>query len=372
VRNILDKKKANMSLLIEGVTMRIFCGNIKQKVIVFFSILIIIGAGSFSYDITQAHAALITSSSVQFSDSRASGTSVTYTVGFTFPSTTAIQCIQVKFATAANMTTAATGMTSASGFTLSGGGLTQGNWTNYGSTNGTLQIDAASNQTPTATAATVTWTGVTNTSLATEYAQVTTYSTNSSHVCSGQVDQGNAMALVTVSGVSASVTVDPSLTFSVANYGSAINGSGDSSPVTTTATTIPFGTVDAGATGWGSQTLTTSANASHGYSIYVRYTGQLTDSNSDTYRTSGGTPGSPVSFDGSTSQSSFGYTTDSSTVSMGSNKWAGLTTSNAAIDTQTSPQNANTFHVEYKVETSNTQAPGTYTTTVVYTATPTY
>ncbi len=170
------------------------------------------------------------------------------------------------------------------------------------------------------------------------------------------------MALVTTSGVAASVQVDPSLTFAVANDGSAVNGSGDSGPVTTTSTTVPFGDVAAGSTAWGSQTLTTSTNADHGYTIYERYTGALTDANSDTFRTSAGTPGSPVSYDGSSSQSSFGYTTDSSTVVFGSNKWAGLTTTNAAIDTQTSAQNGNAFHVEYKVEPSNVQQPGTYTT----------
>lgn len=344
----------------------------KKRIAVVTLITIILSAGSFSYDVRQAQAALITNSSVQFGDSRPSATGVTYTVGFTFPSTTAIQCVQVKFATTTGMGTPATGMTSASGFSLTGGGLTQANWSNFGSTNGTLQVDAATNQTPSATAATITWTGVTNTSLSTEYAQITTYSTNTSHVCSGQVDQSNVMALVTVSGVAASVSVDPSLTFSVANFGSAVNGSGDTSPVTTTSTTIPFGTVAAGSTAWGSQTLTTSTNASHGYTIYTRYAGTLTDANSDTFRTSAGTPGAPISFDGSASQSSFGYTTDSTSVAFGANKWAGLTTTNTAIDTQTSPQNGNAFHVEYKVEPSNTQAPGSYTTTVIYTATPTY
>ncbi len=79
-------------------------------------------------------------------------------MGFTFPSTTPVECVQVKFATTAGMGTPATTMTSGSGFTLSGGGLTQGNWTNYGSTNGTLEIFAASGQTPTTTATTVTFT----------------------------------------------------------------------------------------------------------------------------------------------------------------------------------------------------------------------
>src|SRR6266568_5003839 len=317
--------------------MKIFRNITKKKLTAVFFILIVIFAGSFSYYVPNAQAALITSSSVQFSDSRPSATSVSYITGFTFPSTTAIECVQVKFATTSGMGTPATGMTSGSAFTLSGGGLTQGNWTNYGSTNGTTEIFAASGQTPTATAATITWTGVTNTSLSTEYAQITTYSTQSSSgaSCTGQVDQSTVMALVTTAGVSASVSVDPSLTFSVANYGSAVNGSGDTSPVTTTSSTIPFGTVAAASTAWGSQTLTTSTNAAHGYSVYVRYSGQMTDANADTFRDQTGTPGSANAFDGSSSQSSFAYTADGAGVTFGSNQWAGLTTTNAQIATRT-------------------------------------
>jgi hypothetical protein len=349
----------------------------KKKVLAILFILIVIFAGTFSYYVPNAQAALLSSASVQFSNSIPSATGVTYTTTLTIPDTTPLECIQVKFATTTGMSTPATGMTSASGFTLTGGGLTQGSWTNYGSTNGTTEIYAASAQTPTATALTVTWTGVTNSSITNPsdiYAQITSYSTESSSgaTCSGQVDQSNVMAEVLTSGVATSVSVDPSLSFLVANYGTAVNGSGDSGPATTSATTIPFGTVDAGAIGWGSQTLTTSTNASHGYNIYVRYSGQMTDTNADTYRNQVGTPASPNNFDGSTSQSSFAYTTDSTTVSMGSNKWAGLTATNAAVDTQSAAQNANAFHMEYKVETSNLQPPGTYTTTVIYTATPTY
>jgi hypothetical protein len=98
----------------------------------------------------------------------------------------------------------------------------------------------------------------------------------------------------------------------------------------------------------------------------------MQNANSDTFRDQSGTPGSPAAFDGSGSQSSFGFTTDSTTVSMGSNQWAGLTTSNTSIHTQAAAQNADAVHVEYKVHPSNTQAPGTYSTVITYTATPSY
>lgn len=331
------------------------------------------------YAPSQTSAALITSSSVLMSDSRTSQTGVTYTVGFTFPSTTAIQCIIVKFGTTSTLGTQPTGMTSASGFTLSGGGLTQGNWTNYGTNNGFLQIDAGSGQTPTATAATITWTGVTNTSTSGNfYAQVTTYSTNTTHTCTGQVDQSNVMALTTTAGITATVTVDPTVTFSVADYGSAVNGSGDSSPVTTTSTTVPFGTVAAGATAWGSHTLTVSTNAAHGYNLYTRYTAQMTDSNADTVRDQAcassdcTTATNAQAFDGSSSQSSLAYTADNANVSFGSNQWLGFTTTNTKVASSGSAANADATHVEYKIAISNTQPPGSYSTVIIYNVAPTY
>jgi hypothetical protein len=339
----------------------------KKNLSILLSLVLIFVSFAFYFPV-RANAALA-SASVIMGDPRASTTNVTYTVGFTFGGVTPIQCIQIKFATSSTMATPATGMTSGSGFTLSGGGLTQANFSNYGVTNGTLQIDAATNQTPTATATTITFTGVTNTSLSSEFAQVTTYSTNTSHTCSGVVDQSNIMALITTTGVTASVTVDPTLTFNVSNYGSAVNGSGSTGLVTTTNTTVPFGTVAAGSTAAGSQSLAVSTNAAHGYNLYVRDTQPLTNSNLDTIADTTGTNASPVALTANT----FGYTTDGAgATQFTSNTWAKLDTTNRIIATRATPQNADTTHVEYKVGISNVQQPGTYSTIITYTVAPTY
>jgi len=255
--------------------------------------------------------------------------------------------------------------------TITGGGLTNANWALTNTTNGTLSYKYATGEAPTATAVTIPTTTITNTSAGTFYAQVTTY--NNTDCATSQVDQSNVIALVTVAGVTATVTVAPTIAFSVANYGSAVNGSGDTSPVTTTSTTVPFGVVAAGATAWGSQTLTVSTNGAHGYTLYTRYSQALTDSNSDTVRDQPGTPSSGNSFDASTSQSSFAYTADGNGYTFGgSNKWAGLSTTNAAIATRAGAYNADATHVEYKVGISNVQPPGTYSTVIAYTATPSY
>jgi len=350
---------------------------LKKSGIVVLSLLLLLASSSVAPTKTWATGNL-TALSIQPSNSTPSATAVTYTVGFTLASTTTLECIQVQFATTTGMGTAATGMTTASGFTLTGGGLTQANWTNYTGTNGTLEIYATSAQTPTATAATITWTGVTNTSITNPtnvYAQITTYTTETSTgaTCSTAVDQSIVMAQLFTSGVSASVTVPSSLSFTVANYGSAVNGSGDTGFVTTTATTIPFGSVSGGTTGVGSQTLTVGTNAKSGYTLYAADTQQLKDTPGDILADTSGTNAAPAAFSGSTTTSAFGYTTDGAGESQfTSNTWAKLTTTNLGVATRATAQASDATHVEYKVEPSNTQAPGTYTTTVYYTAVPSY
>jgi hypothetical protein len=319
---------------------------------------------------------LLSSASVQLSDSRPSQAGTTYTALYTPSGTTSIKCINIVFATAADMTggvPAALTTTSAVKGTISGGGLTDGDWSLYNTANGTLQYESTG-KTTAASATTIPTTTITNTSATAFYAQITTYADISSHSCSTVVDQSNVIALATLAGVTTTVTVPPTISFAVANYGTAVNGSGDATPVTTTSTTVPFGTVAAGGTAWGSQTLTVSTNGAHGYTLYVRDSQSLTNANSDTIRNQSGTPASALAFDGSTSQSSFAYTADGTGVVFGDTptKWAGLTQVNAAVAIRTSAINADATHVEYKVGISNIQAPGTYSTVIAYTATPSY
>ncbi|SRR5258706_9302643 len=344
--------------------------------------ILIIAIPFYTISLEQAHAGLLTSASVQLGDPRPSNSPTTYTMVYTFPSTTSIQCIDVIFAdttahitlSASPATTVPAGMTTTSsvyGGTV-GGGLTSGSWSLYHNTNGILQFENSSGQASTATQITITATTITNPSAATFYAQVASYTTLTTHTCTVLADSSNIMALSTTGGVSTSVTVDPTISFSVAGSSGAVNG-GPASNAITTGSSIAFGSVAAGGSATSAaQLLTTSTNAAHGYNIYIRDTQALTNTNSDTVRDQTGTPGSPNDFDGTTSQSSFAYTTNSSTVVMGSNKWAGLTQTNVSVDNQTTAQNATTLGVEYQLEMKNTQPPGTYSNVITYTATPTY
>lgn len=328
--------------------------------------------------ITSATTGLLDTASVQMSNSQPSPATATYTGKFNIGTTNSIKCINIVFATNADMTggvPAGLTTTSAVKGTLAGTGVTNTNWTLYNTVNGTLQFENSTGESHTAADAitAVPATTITNPSGSPFYAQITTYSTLSTHTCSGQVDQTNVMALVTNSGVSATVTVQPTLSLSVANYGSAVNGATGSTFAATTNSTIPFGVVAAGASKDGSQTLTVSTNAAHGYSLYVSDTGTMKDANNDTLADQTGTPGSAAAFGGSASTSSFAYTADGS-VAFGSNLWAGLGNAQTqyAITTKTSAINADATHVQFRVEPSNTQPPGNYATTVVYTAVGSY
>lgn len=356
-----------------------------RKIIV--SYLIFISAFSFSLltpTQTDASNPLSTQAQIQPADGRPSQ-STTFTATFATGASYTVHCVVVQYALNADMTGGApTGMTTTTATYGSETGLgVNGHWIVYGgfnnaATNGYYQFEDSTGDALTAgNYATISAQTVTSPSITTYYAQITTYSSAvSTHACGATIgEQSNVIALSTLAGVTTTVTVSPTLTLSIANSGSAINGSGDTSPITTTATTIPFGSVAAGATAWGSQTATVSTNAANGYALYLKDTGTLKDTNNDLLTDQTGTVTAPATFSGSSSVSSFGYTVGgTNAIAMGSNKWAGLGNAGTQymIGTKTTSVNSDTINVEYKVEPSNTQAPGTYSTTVVYTAVPSY
>lgn len=367
--------------------MRIFRAITKKRVAVLLLISIFTFAGMFQYSTVRASAALLASASIQLSDSIPSDAGVTYTVVFTFPSTTSIKCIDVIFGGAASnitlttnpATTAPSGMTTTSAAigTITGGGLTQGNYTEYNGNNGILQLEDATGHASTATAATLSFTTITNTSTnGAFYAQVATYSTLASHACSGLVDNSNVMALTTASGVAVSATVNPSISFSLVNDASAVNGSATPNTgggITVDSTHLTYGTVSPATAYVLAHTATVSTNGSGGYILYTRYNGAMTNG-AQTLADASGTNASPVAFNGSGATSAFGYTTDNSqeTGRFTSNTWAKFTTTNAEVGKNAGAVNGDVTHIGYELEASNTQPPGAYTSTVIYTVTPTY
>jgi hypothetical protein len=359
-----------------------------KKALLILTIILVLVGSNFTFAILQAQATgQLSSASILISDPRPgiSGSSLTYTIGFKWATSYTVKCVKVAYVTTAAGSTEPTGMvtTSAAKGTVSGTGLTNSNWSLWNSTDGVPQFeDATGDAITSGNAATFPMNTLTNpTSASTFYAQITTYDTLTTHTCSGVKDT-ITIAFATTSGIYTSVTVDPSLSFSVAGVSTSqtVNSDAQTTTAVSTANTIPFGTVAGNALGVSAQDLTVSTNTAGGYTIYASYSAALTDGAAHTIADATGTNASPATFVTSTTTSAFGYTTESTSLSGSASRFASakyakfLTTGteiagNAAAPAAVASQ---TTRVGYKVAISNLQAPGTYTTTIGLVATPTY
>lgn len=330
----------------------------------------------------------LSSASVALSNGIPSANAVGYTLGFKWAANYTVKCVTVVYTTTTSGSTKPTNMgtvNAAKGGTVTGAG-TDAHWSVYTGApvaDGTVQYENSTGDAITSgTAATFPISNITNpNSAATFYAQITTYDTLTTHTCSGPRDS-IVVAWATTSGIAASVTVDPSLTFAVNLVAGSQTVNADTTTVASTATTIPFGTVAGNTVGIAAQDLVVTTNAGGGYTVYASYSAALTDGATHTIADAAGTNASPATFIASTTTSAFGYTTASTTLSGSASRFSGtkyskFTTVGAEIAGNAaapgpSASGGDTTRVGYKVAISNLQAPGTYTTTVGLVATPTY
>lgn len=299
--------------------------------------------------------------SVTLSDPRVDQTS-TYTVDLSTVDTgTNIGCFEVNFSANFDGTGDVTGMDTSSS-TLDSQALLGGGFSvdNSQSAADTVRATNATATAPSATG-TVVFGGITNGSTAetSYFATVTTYQTDS---CSTEVESV-VVQFVYTNGQQVSVTVEPSLNFDIAPVTSSTGvADGETTTVATTDGTIPFGSVTAGANGVAAHDLSISTNAQAGYNVDVRYTGTLTNASTDTI--------SDVSGDGVAFPvgEGFGYH-----LSAGTDNWQQFSTSNENVMTSSvATSGSDTETVTYQVGIDTSTEAGTYTTTVIYTATPTY
>lgn len=173
-----------------------------------------------------------------------------------------------------------------------------------------------------------------------------------------------------------SLTVDPSISFSIVSVGSSQTVNGATTTVASTATTIPLGTVSSSANAIAAHDLTVATNAGSGYTIYAKYTAVPT-SGSNTIEDHTGTNASPTAFSAAGTEA-FGYTTDDVTLGTGtanrfiSNKWAEFTTSDLEVAYNAAAVSSQTTRVGYQVGVAETTEAGSYMTTVTLTVTPIY
>lgn len=340
-----------------------------------FRLTIVIAlAGIALFGLGQAvKAATLNGGSLSLSDGRPSASSVTYTADWDNVTTSTIKCIKLVFSDSATGGSAPSGMiTSTASLDASTDYIpTPGNWS-IGSTasEGTLTFTNATGETPaSSTDRTIVLTGITNgdTADTTYYLQFSTY--NNTDCSSNLVDSGT-VAFTYTNGQSVSLTVDPSISFSVnaVSVGESVNGAAVTS--TSTSTTIPLGTVTPTTNGVTAHDLTVTTNAVNGYVVYIKYTGQPTY-NTATIDDHTGTHASPSTMAAGTE--AFGYTTEDTDYSQfQTNKYAKFTTGNEEVAKSTTAVSSQTTRIGYQVAIAGTTEAGTYVTTVVLTCTPMY
>ena len=328
-------------------------------------------------NLMSAHAASLDSASLSLSDPRPSQTS-TYTFTATGFSGSA-QCIDLEIDTQADGGGGVPAAFDSTGAALDASGtmITESNWTENFTTNGTLRLTYGTGETP-ADGGTLVFTGVDNGSSAgTYYALFTTYS----DACSTTLDTV-VVAFAYTDGSLVTLTIDPSLTFSVNSVGTGVSVNGSpNTTIVSTGTSLDFGNaVTSSANGISAHRLDVTTNASGGYVVYIRHTGDLQNVASDTITAHTGTNASPTSFPAAGTEA-WGYTTEDSTLTGGTadrftnpgNLWAGFTTSNQPVmDNTAATAGTDQVQVAHQVGIATSTEAGDYQTTIVYTIVATY
>ncbi len=337
------------------------------------------------------HAASLSSVSVALSDPRPSQTGVNYTITASGVTSSATKCVKLVWAAAYAGTAAPAGFGGAGGsVTAASSSLINNSATNWslaksdgagsgvGQNNVYQYTNSSTGVVPsTLSGATFVVGGITNPSTADTayYLMVNTYS---DVACSAPIDNA-IVQFINTNASTLSLTVDDTLSFTVNAVAAAQGCDGTTSTAASTATTIPFGTINSASNGIVCQDLTAATNATSGYTIYARYTAKPTNSIAQTIADWTGSNATPTTFSPAGTEA-YGYTTNDSTLGTGTanrftnggQKWAALTNANAELAFEPNGVASTTYRIGHQVGVSLTTRPGTYTTTVIYTSTPIY
>lgn len=325
-------------------------------------------------------AANLSTSSLAVSDPRPSSLNANYAFTGSGVSLSAIKCIKEVYADTATGSVVPAGMsTAAANFDTAGSNFipTPGSWTVSRPANGTLTLTNAAGEVPaSATARRLNFTGITNSSTPDTkfFLRLNTY--NNVDCATSPVDSVTISFILTY-GSTLSLTVDSTLSFTVNAVAGAQACNGATSTAPSTSTTIPFGTVTSAANSVVCQDLQAATNATNGYTVYVRSTGQPTNSIGQIIAPTAGTNAAPSVFTAPGTEA-YGYTTNDANLGTGTpgrfitNQWAGMTTTNAEVAYESTGVTSSTYRVGHQVGISATTRPGTYQTTIIYTCTPVY
>ena len=331
-------------------------------------------------NIASVGAQTLNTASLELSDPRTGQTNVTYTFdAANFNTGTAIECMQLELATTSAGGTAVTGIdTTGASFDASGTLVTETNWTEDFGTNGLLELTYATGETP-AGNGTLVFTGIDNgsTDETTYFAILTTFSDDT---CTTQVDDV-VIAFIYADGQLVELTIDATLNFVVSGVAASALVNGATTTHLSDASGINYANdVTSSTNGVSAHDVAVTTNASNGYVVYIRHTGQLTNGASDTIDNHTGTNGTPSAFPAAGTES-WGYTTEDATLNPtadrfttgGGDLWAGFTTTNQEVlYNAAAVPGTETVRVGHQVGVASTTEAGTYQTTIVYTVVATF
>lgn len=183
------------------------------------------------------------------------------------------------------------------------------------------------------------------------------------------------------SPVASATTSAPSLTVSIAGVSSGVSVGGLTTTVSSTATTMGFGSLTVGDAfpNIAAQTVTVTTNASGGYTTTVQQDTDLTSSVGDTIGVVSGTNPSPLAFGTGVTMGRFGYHTTDSSLCTGtpgrfstSDTYAALTTTPSEVACDTGPVTSDVTSLVYKLVVGTLQQAGNYQNVLTYITTATY
>ncbi|HVN26513.1 MAG TPA: hypothetical protein VMT99_02565 [Candidatus Paceibacterota bacterium] len=194
-------------------------------------------------------------------------------------------------------------------------------------------------------------------------------------------DTGVPAPLYATSSYPSLLTAGAALTFSVSGLPQGTSTNGVVTGVSTTATSISFGTLVIATSVAGAQRLSITTNAGNGYEIYAYQDSPLTDGQGHSIPGVAGTNVSPLPWTSAclaTSTACYGYHPGSPVLAGGSTRfaandtYAALTSTPAEIGYGSVPVSSSTVDVVYRIQAGATQVNGSYGDNVVYVATPSY
>ena len=198
-------------------------------------------------------------------------------------------------------------------------------------------------------------------------------------------DDSGETRIAIVDAVEVTASVDTIFTFTIAGV-TAGDVNGDTISGETTATAVPFGTLEAGQASTTAQDLSVETNAVNGFAVTVQTDGPLQSApgntiagfidGSDTTTPSAWVAPTPDLQDSNT-WGHWGLTTEDSTQSFGASNYVAVTTDPVVVFSNDGPSDGITAdvgqtRVGYKIEVSALQPAGEYTTTLTYIATPVF